>query len=64
MLELVEVVQAAGDDGTAEAGEAEEGQDPAPPVEGAVHRGPHLGPALRANQGNCGAGKFSSIYLP
>ena len=40
MLEFVQVIQAAGDDCAAEAGEAEEGQDPAPTVEGAVQGGP------------------------
>ena len=53
MLVHMEVVQAAGDDGAAETREAEEGQDPPVPVKGAVHRGQHLSPALRAGQGNC-----------
>ena len=42
MLELAEVVHAAGDDGAAEASKAAEGQDPAPTVEGAGE-GPNLG---------------------
>ena len=42
MLEYVEVVHAAGNDGAAEASEAGEGQDPTPPVEGAGE-GPNLG---------------------
>ena len=53
MLVYIEVIHAAGDDGAAEAGEAEEGQDPPVPIEGAVYRGQYLGPALRAGQGNC-----------